>query len=218
MADRASKLKHAAASPEAGLRSLARAWAQEEGRALLAERDELNRQGPSVLLPRADARVKGYLRARRRRRTWTVVAACLAVYLALPQALIAARDAGLAGAAGAAMPSAAAKAVPAPSSSDNTTGSAAAPVVPPMSEPAAGGGAAPVSGLGTSDVTPSPNDGAAASDVTPSPQDTVTAGAPAPMYSQAPSASGYVPPMPAPQPWWLKLLDILWPWGKLFDS
>lgn len=100
MADRVSKSKHEDAA-DAGLRKLARTWAEEEGRALLYERDIRNRQGPAVLLPRADARIKAYVGAqrakRRSRNAWIAVAACLAVYLALPQALIAARDAGGAG-------------------------------------------------------------------------------------------------------------------------
>ena len=95
MTDRDSKPKYEDTA-DAGLRKLARAWAEDEGRALLAERDLLNREGPAMLLPRADARVKAYVSkqraSRHRRNTWIAVAACLAVYLALPQALIAARE------------------------------------------------------------------------------------------------------------------------------
>ncbi|MDR1798176.1 MAG: hypothetical protein LBR44_12230 [Clostridiales Family XIII bacterium] len=82
------------------MKRIAGRWAELEGQRLLAERDALNRDGVRLLLPRADAQVQQLLRrpkpnrAQRRRRMWTAIAACLAVYLILPHALLAARDAG----------------------------------------------------------------------------------------------------------------------------
>jgi len=97
------------------MKRIAGRWAELEGQRLLAERDALNRDGVRLLLPRADAQVQQLLRrpkpnrAQRRRRMWTAIAACLAVYLILPHALLAARDAG-----GASAPQDAAAAEPIP--------------------------------------------------------------------------------------------------------